>query len=459
MKDNKEKLLLSKEVDLSFFKDNLEAILAKGLFVVTICFPVVELVTSIAGCPNTLMHTLLRTIGYVGFTFLLIMFLDNKRHKLVWSDILLIFMSLFTALSVIFSLDIDSSIAGASKDLAEDVGQVLGYYVVFFAATHIVKHEYQRLIIIGMLISAVLHTIPAILQRFSLWPWLLYEPKEYPLAYGLTPHHNFYGAIAVIFSALVSVIFLAKKTEKTFVWYIGASICFVAALFSSSRLAWVGIASYFFFIFCFEIYLRKKKVESVISLKKLALLVVTFLLVFLGFVLLDKGMSSQISESASEISGDEVANIGTGRMEIWTVGIYGVKDRLLVGLGLDNYSYAYELYQGETLWYHAHKGHNEYIHTLVTQGLPALIVYVALCAYVILFAVKRYGEEKDSSKKTIIYILAVMVFGYFCQAMFNSSVTNIAVYKWLIMGLLLPRSSQKVIKIFEKRVKDGEQKA
>ncbi|MBR3833646.1 MAG: O-antigen ligase family protein [Lachnospiraceae bacterium] len=457
MRDKKDKLLL-KEIDLSFITDNLEDILTKALTVIAISFPAIELICTMLGYPNLLMHTLLRTIGYVGFTFLLIVFLNNKKHKMVLSDMLILLSTLFTILSVVFSLDIDSSIAGASVDLAEDFGQVIGYYVIFFAATHVIKADNKKLIMIGMLIASLLHTIPAILQRFGIWPWELYEADEFPVAYGLTPHHNFYGGIAVIFSALTAMIYITKKTKKYITWYIYAVICFVTALFSSSRLAWVGLIAYLCFIICIEIYAKKKKAMTSISIKRYGVLLVTFAAVFVAFYFFDKGISSQIAESTNEIANKEVASLGTGRMEIWMIGLYGVKNHLLTGLGLDNYIYAYELYPGENLWYPAIKGHNEYIHTLVTQGLPALAVYLILCGFVVALSCKRlFDKEEDQIEKAIIYILLIVIVGYFCQAMFNSSVTTVAPYKWLVMGLLLPRCKQKELKCLRKKRNEDEE--
>ncbi len=42
-------------------------------------------------------------------------------------------------------------------------------------------------------------------------------------------------------------------------------------------------------------------------------------------------------------------------------------------------------------------------------------------------------------------MILVALFAYFVQALFNSSVTNVAIYKWILMGLILTISEQKNI--------------
>jgi len=459
MKEKKSSLL-SKEVDLSYFSDNLENILVRALALIAVSFPAVELVCAMLGKHHMLMPTLLRTIGYVGFTFLLLVFLNNKTHKLVLSDLVLACMVVCTVLSIVFSFDIDSAIAGCSVNYGEDIGQVIGYFVIFFAATHIQELKNRKIILVAILVAALLHTVPAYIQHFELWPWEPENTWEFStVSYGLTQHYNFYGALAVVFSAMTTMIFVMKNNRQYLFWYIVAILCFLAAMFSYSRLTWVGLAGYVFFIILVQTYGKIKNNESVISTKRFCAMVVSFVLITALLTAFGGEFVGQISETANEVNGNYSGSLGTGRLEIWTIGLYGVKDHLLTGLGLDNYVYAYELYHDEVLWNVAIKGHNEYIHTLVTQGLPALIVYLAMCIYVVCFSVKNYFcKENDSTKRAIIYILVVMVVGYYCQAMFNSSVTNIAPYKWLVMGLLLPRGEQKEIKCLKKRDKDEEKK-
>ena len=75
---------------------------------------------------------------------------------------------------------------------------------------------------------------------------------------------------------------------------------------------------------------------------------------------------------------------------------------------------------------------------------------MALCLYAVIRGIKdgfaRFRDglrEGKSSSCVICFALLIMVFGYFSQALFSSSVTNIAVYKWILMGLVLSGAGRK----------------
>ena len=49
------------------------------------------------------------------------------------------------------------------------------------------------------------------------------------------------------------------------------------------------------------------------------------------------------------------------------------------------------------------------------------------------------GKEETE----ITFVLLVMYGGYLCQALANSSVTNVAIYSWMLTGLLLYTADKK----------------
>jgi len=86
------------------------------------------------------------------------------------------------------------------------------------------------------------------------------------------------------------------------------------------------------------------------------------------------------------------------------------------------------------------KGHNEYIHILVTQGIPALINYLALLIYAGVGAVKNILKETSKKKRAICWILLGMFVTYCLQALFNSSIPYVVIHFWLVIGLIAPRN-------------------
>ena len=123
----------------------------------------------------------------------------------------------------------------------------------------------------------------------------------------------------------------------------------------------------------------------------------------------------------------------------------------IVGVGFDNYRYCFEIYHKDLGW-SQNKGHNEYIHTLVTQGIPSGINYLAFAFYCCFFPlIKILKGNSEFAKSHLTKIFLITLFAYFVQALFNSSVTNVAPYKWILMGLLLPRLEQKNLLYIKKK--------
>ena len=146
-----------------------------------------------------------------------------------------------------------------------------------------------------------------------------------------------------------------------------------------------------------------------------------------------------------ELSSGNINNIGSYRLFIWREGLETVPHYWYIGTGLDNYVYSFFWDNPDYTGYYQDKGHNEYIHILVTQGIFALTTWLTLIFYNLVTSTKRFFYTNNDETK-ITFILIVMYGGYLCQALANSSVTNVAIYNWIITGLLLYTGDKKPLK-------------
>ena len=291
-----------------------------------------------------------------------------------------------------------------------------------------------------------MQTIPSLLQHFDIWPYDCIFSREVAGSYGLTGHYNYYAALAVMFSAMTMTMFIYKKAKLRWLWFIASILCFLATMYSWCRLAWVGLIAYIFLIPVIYLYQKKTGSESIVSMRYYIIMLVTYALICVYLICCDDVILSQLFETANELQEENGGRLGNGRMYIWKLGISAAKEHWLTGLGLDNYYYAIRVRPDLQGSFVPVKGHSEYIHTFVTQGLPALINYLCMCAYTFFYGIRNYiKNDKTSEEKLLTYAFVVMIFAYFAQALFNSSITNVAPYKWLIMGLLVPRASQKIL--------------
>lgn len=428
-----------------------EDIITYLLMVFMAAFPIIELICEIAGHTYELQNELLMTEGIILFVMFWIRLFTRDKLSLRITDILLMLSMLFVILSIIFSHDKYISVYGADHYYREGPFQYLGYFMVFFAATMVSKYENKRKIFLSLAIVMGLHIVAGIIQHIdvSLWPFDPFCDDEWfwdiPESYGLAQHSNFFIPIPVMSAMATGCLYVTSNKKNTDFFLIISLICFAVAMFTSARTAWVGLLCGTLFIICFELFLKKTGGQSIISYKKLITLVTCFVIIFILELMFDPCMREQIEETKTELKEMNKDTIGSNRGTIWRVGLRAFLDRPLFGIGFDNYGEAFFMHPEMTTGFYNYKGHNEYLHVLVTQGIFAAVNYIAFCFIVWWKGIRNYLDAEDRNDKVITYMLLAMVMGYFSQAFFNSSVTNIAVYKWLVMGLLVPRAKQRVI--------------
>ncbi|MBP3622363.1 MAG: O-antigen ligase family protein [Lachnospiraceae bacterium] len=438
--------LFSKEIDLKFWKRDEENVYTGLLCFFLVSIPVVELISEILGRTYYYQESLVRFIGIALLLVSMIFLFTKKTHIFVISDLFLALSVLFSIISIIFSQDLEASLTGAYLHNAEDPLQVLAYFMIFFMATQVSRIENVKKIFVAILIVMSLQVIPGFLQHFDAWPYEDFLGREVPGSYGLTQHYNYFASLMVMFSALSTMVFILKKNKYKCLWFGIATFCFLVTMYSWCRLAWVGLITYLLFIVLFEIIQKKNNKESVISKKRFIIIICTFALICVYLIIFDDVIVSQVVETTKEISGEEGKVIANGRAYIWRVGLAALDGHWFTGIGFDNYVDAFYIREDLCVGWVGYKGHNEYIHMLVTQGIFSALNYIAFCMYIFFHGCKKVmNNEESTHRKITIYILLAMIIAYFAQACFNHSVTNIAPYKWLVMGLLVSRGGQKVL--------------
>lgn len=446
-KKDKSNNIFTAQIDWEKVASVLFSDLAKSILlcIIMVSFPLVELYSEITHRTYMFQDSLLQGVGILLCIYLFVDFKRRKSHRLVWSDVFILLSILFSVISIIFSMDPYESLTGYEDFTAEGPGQVLGFYMVFLLASSIDNAQYKNNILYAFFAVCLFHTIPAIMQRFDVWPYESFRHREVAGSYGLTQHFNYFAPLAIMFSAMSSILYIKKDAKAKAFWYVSSMILFIVALYSWCRIAWVGLIVYVFFIIFFEIYQKIKGMESVVDTRRFIVVFLTYITIFVFMAFFSEVVSSQFLETTMELQG-EARKIGNNRGYIWYVGLYAVKDHLFTGLGFDNYRRAFWLYPDwHRVWY-AYRGHCEYIHMLVTQGIFSAINYIAICVYSFFFGIKQYlVDERYEKNRWLIYMFLCMIIGYFAQACFNDSACNVAVYRWMIIGLLVPRCRQKIL--------------
>ena len=158
------------------------------------------------------------------------------------------------------------------------------------------------------------------------------------------------------------------------------------------------------------------------------------------------GFLTEEEEDETGLEPDDTAfdKFGTGRGHIWKYGLACVPDHWAFGVGLDNYRWCFKHAPGlvHNTWSQG-KGHNEYIHYLVTQGVFQLITILSFIVYTFVVGIRTVLKCGDREERLIEFILMGMFTGYVIQALINSSVVNIAPYYWIAAGMIVCRKFQR----------------
>lgn len=412
--------------------------------------PIVEIITEIIGrfnniiLPSFFLPQMTGIFGVFGTLITILYWLSMERGKrnLRISDIFYFTLLFFMILSAVCSRN-PGVYSEGDYFYCENPLHFLAYYWLYFAGTLIDDPKYRKNLLYLFAGVAVLEGIFAFLQTFNIeLSYSLYYYTEHT-AYGLTQNSNYYGGLCVVLIAGISGMYFFSDfvTDSKYMKYVLPAVLaflFYTMLGSRARLAWVGFAGLVvFYVISFAIMYRKDKETVKPALKRSLVLLAVFSAVFLIAFFFTDYIREAAVRSYWEVANGDVEKVGSDRIYNWKMGLASVPDNWLTGVGLDNYSY---VFRADPEYYTQAKAHNEYLHVLVTQGVPAVINYLALLIYAGAGAVKSVVNDTSKVRRILTWIFLGMFITYCVQALFNGSVTYVAVYFWLIIGLITPRT-------------------
>lgn len=138
---------------------------------------------------------------------------------------------------------------------------------------------------------------------------------------------------------------------------------------------------------------------------------------------------------------------GSGRLYIWGQAWQLIKDRPLVGYGLDTFTYQFPQNDTgkhsniETYTVTVDKPHNLYVGMAYGSGVIAMLAMVALFGHILFHGGRTALKEKDP----ILIALLLGALAYMGQAMFNDSIGGVGVVFWVLIGVITARIIQKEI--------------
>ncbi len=315
--------------------------------------------------------------------------------------------------------------------------------ILYFLIINSIDSEKQVNTAVNLLVLAAgLESVYGIIQHFGLDPFLGLNLKGKLNIIGTFGYHNFLSEwlVLVIPLLLYRILFESKKFFSGFV-LLTSSVCMVL---TQTRSAWLAlIISVPFFL----IHSAKKNKEIFLKYKKriiavsLAILVVTG---FLMFIPLGKDSPSVVNRIKSSLSLKE--STVKSRIVLWKAGINMIKEKPLLGWGVDTYKYHYldylgkaksHLTPGEYIAEEAEDAHNEYLQAWVESGIAGFLLFVSVIVIYFREAFKAIKKCGNSKLSLLIIAFSAGIIGILIDSLFSFPfhITPIDITIWYIIGL------------------------
>ncbi|MGE7943735.1 O-antigen ligase family protein [Lysinibacillus xylanilyticus] len=156
----------------------------------------------------------------------------------------------------------------------------------------------------------------------------------------------------------------------------------------------------------------------------------------------NRAYASDNSFELPEIAGTGVG-AGSGRVYIWTYIMELVKDRPILGYGLDTLMYNFPHYNKdaranlETETVIVDKPHNMYIGVLYGTGIIGFIAFLVIVVFAVSMSLKLIFKGQSS-----VIVLAIAVLAFLFQAIFNDTLPGIAAPLMIVMGMMMTNKKE-----------------
>ena len=364
--------------------------------------------------------------GYIFLMFtnviaIIIHLIKNKYQK-NGAHICALFIFAFALISTMFARAQRVALLGF-QDRYEGLFSI-AYYLTVMVLSSFLDKKYKKIIVNCIIFTGIAQTIYALLQVYKVPGIYNGHPGA---AQGFITNPNFFGTYMVLCSCFSIGLFIdEEKTWKKIVYVLTSIVLLMGLLLSNASSAGTGliITLIYIIIFC----IKKKKIAKMIA--TIAIISVSIIITTnLGKTDLLNDLSKTAKEATEVAKGNADDKFGSGRMFIWKKTLPIVPKYLLHGAGIDNFYYAFgdtplQSDDGKTIF---DKAHNEYLQTLVTQGIFSLISYLALYAIIVKKGIKFCFKENQ------IYLILPII-GYLTQAFFNISVIEVAPIFYIALG-------------------------
>jgi len=363
-------------------------------------------------------------------------------------------------LSTIFSVNIKNTLWGDPFRAGGFVN--FSFYIIFGIITFLIirKKDWQRIwnfsIFIGNLVALV-----AIFQQLGWFGSVLIPFKIRP---GSTLGNPIFLAIYLLLMVFISFSFGIKEKKlfkKCFYFFSAFFFIFVSIFIAQTRAFLAGFSvGLFWFLLFYPAISKKNRIK----------IGVIILILLLGLFGLNFYLKSNIElyhkiyqkiPSPFNIAVDRVLSVFEGikveksRLSAWEVSFRVLMSRPIFGYGMENFNIGFDKYYdpnlpklswepsgGITEWWD--RAHNILFDISITGGIPALIIYLSLLAFIVWELQKTKKENPE--RKITAHAIQATILAYFVANLFSFDSYSSFILFFLIIGYVLEISTEEKLK-------------
>lgn len=328
--------------------------------------------------------------------------------------------NIVVVLAILFALSFLPSLINAQDKLLA-LGSVLSLalmiYAVFLGVNYIIlRGEFFNLLIRILVISAALSSIYAVTIYFANFDFIYFRSRARALLAG----ENTLGGVTV-FSIIWTLTYLTHTGNRRKLWlWLVLVLMILALVFSFSRGAWLGAIGA---MISYGFWEKRARI-------KVAIVLLVGSVLLLGFPFLRDRLIS---------IGDFFHPLTQERVYIWKASWDMIKAHPLLGIGMDNFSLAYEEYMVEGAKIsNPSFAHNIFLNIWVEGGLLALLSFVGIVIITFMKGFRLIRSSSGLSRAVAIAsfsaLLGILIHNQVDCTLYSMHVGPIF---WLLVGMII----------------------
>ncbi|NCA76691.1 MAG: O-antigen ligase family protein [Alphaproteobacteria bacterium] len=354
--------------------------------------------------------------------FIIKLFYTNDFDRKIWSHPMTIIIGLQLFWMLVTSITSDLPLV-SFKHLLARLWFVVPFY---FLGVHLFRKQLNINLFVWCYTLPLLIVIGYTIYNHSLWGFD--ERAGHWVMEPFYNDHTAYGMTLALFIPMFFGFLLNRSLSNStrFFSFLILAVLLVALVLSYSRAAWLSLA---FAFLVFLIVIFKIKFKWILS----GVIVFGIFFYIFSFEILDRleknqqGPSANYVEHLRSISNISTDNSNLERINRWQSALRMYEDRPVFGYGPGTYQFEYAPFQRseEKTLISTNAGdkgnaHSEYIGPLAEQGLPGMLLVIALVVAMVIIAMRVYRNSANPTVRNVSLSLMLSLMTYFLHGTMNN---------------------------------------